>query len=175
MGWLEYIETFNPLVIDIEATGGGKCDEAVEICLVDFNSERVVFHEYINPTTHINYHALKVHGLTNKFLNKYKRFGQIEPKLTQMLDQRLLLGYDIRLDQRILNQSYSRYDKIPPITAWLCVLQMFKSIYQHKQLPSLTTACKIVNIQPGDHSAKQDALATLRLVQKLSEDYKNKC
>jgi len=161
-------ETNRLVVLDTETTGlranGG--DRVVEIgCveIVDGVPTGRTFHEYLNPEGKRNDEAtLKVHGLTDEFLSKQKKFGEIAPEFLRFIKGAELIIHNADFDVTFLNAELDRrnmgqiWDHCGSVS---CSLKMAQSkwIGSKNNLDAICARLKISTEHRTLHGALLDA------------------
>ena len=96
------------IVLDTETTGlnARLGDRIIEIGCVELVSRRLTgqhFHRYVNPEREVEEGALRVHGITNEFLQDKPRFGDIAQELLEYLRGAELIIHNAAFDVEFLN------------------------------------------------------------------------
>lgn len=96
------------IVLDTETTGlNAKLgDRIIEIGCVELVGRRPSgnhFHRYFNPEREIEEGALRVHGITNEFLQDKPRFADVAPELLDYLSGAELVIHNAAFDIEFLN------------------------------------------------------------------------
>lgn len=96
------------IVLDTETSGlspkqGHRIIEIGCVELIDKVKTGIVYHQYINPEIDIHPRALKVHGITNEFLNAYPKFNEIADSLLEFIGDDRLVIHNARFDLGFLN------------------------------------------------------------------------
>ena len=79
------------IVLDTETTGLSVRDghRIVEIGCIELDNlipTKKIFHCYLNPERKVSESALKVHGYTDEFLSKQKKFSQIVEEFLKFIE-----------------------------------------------------------------------------------------
>lgn len=167
----EVINSGKHLLVDIESTGGAFFDEAIEIAIADIANRKIVYNSLLKPTTHINPHAQRVHGIDYRMLANAPYLDQEYVKINRIIQDKVLVSYNIAFDSRILLQSYGKYDlSLPEGLSWECMMLACNK-FLGKQF-SLKALCDMVGIVPGNHRAKSDVIAATNVIYKFAgRDY----
>ena len=119
---------FKPLIFDVESTGLDISDEICEIAVVDAATLGTVWQSLIKPSIPMPANAFAIHGLSDTALQDAPAFRQVQDYIEEMFKERVLLGYNVPFDLRLLVQSA----RIPPgrpfkLTgmASRCVMQLY--------------------------------------------------
>jgi DNA polymerase-3 subunit epsilon len=101
------------IVLDTETTGlNAKLgDRIIEIGCVELVSRRPTgnhFHRYVNPEREVEEGALRVHGITNDFLQDKPRFAEIAGDLVDYLAGAELVIHNAAFDVEFLNAELER-------------------------------------------------------------------
>ena len=100
------------VVLDTETTGLSVADghRIVEIgCieLKDLIPTKKIFHSYINPERKVSEEAFKVHGYTDEFLSRQKKFSEIVEDFLKFIDGKKLIIHNAEFDISHLNNELS--------------------------------------------------------------------
>ncbi len=107
------------VVLDTETTGlnAGLGDRIVELGCIEVLNRRVTgnhFHRYVNPERESEVGALKVHGITNEFLQDKPKFREIAAEFLDYIQGTELVIHNAAFDLEFLNLELSRLG-LPPI------------------------------------------------------------
>ena len=96
------------VVLDTETTGLSikQNHRIVEIGCIEINDHiptNNVFHAYVNPERSISEDAFKVHGYSEKFLSKEKKFKQISEAFLNFIKNKKLIIHNAPFDLAFLN------------------------------------------------------------------------
>ena len=78
-----HLEPPAELAIDAETTGFGDDRRLVEIAVVKAKTGDVVLHQFFNPGVPSEPGALRVHGLSGSFLERYPRLSEADATAIQ--------------------------------------------------------------------------------------------
>jgi DNA polymerase-3 subunit epsilon len=155
------------IVFDTETTGvdPDKGDRVVEIGmveLIDLVPSGRTFHRYINPMRDVPPEVVRVHGLTNAFLDAYPPFEDdtIARELLAFIGDAPLVAHNAEFDRRFLNAELARI-AAPPIAFERCVDTLIIARKTYPGAPnSLDALCRRLNIdlsKRDKHGALLDA------------------
>jgi DNA polymerase-3 subunit epsilon len=101
------------IVLDTETTGLNARfgDRIIEIGCVELVSRRPTgnhFHRYLNPEREVEEGALRVHGITNEFLQDKPRFAEVARELVEYLAGAELVIHNAAFDVEFLNAELER-------------------------------------------------------------------
>ncbi len=101
------------IVLDTETTGLNPRlgDRIIEIGCVELVSRRPSgnrFHRYLNPEREIEEGALRVHGITNEFLQDKPRFADVAGELLEYLRGAELVIHNAAFDLEFLNMELEK-------------------------------------------------------------------
>ncbi|KAA8816127.1 hypothetical protein CSQ85_11935 [Bifidobacterium rousetti] len=104
----ERVERTDPVVrvFDTETTGTGPDDEVLALAITD-EQGRVLFNHRFKPVTHTAWpEAQKIHGITPEDVADEKPLYSYKTELDGIFrDTDVLVGYNLRFDERLLEQS----------------------------------------------------------------------
>ena len=100
------------IVLDTETTGlsvkeGHRIVEIGCIELNDFVPTKKVFHSFLNPERKVSESAFKVHGYTDEFLSKQKKFIDIAQDFLNFIDKKKIIIHNADFDLSHLNNELS--------------------------------------------------------------------
>lgn len=106
------------IVLDTETTGldARLGDRIIEIGCVELVNRRPTgnhFHRYLNPEREVEEGALRVHGITNEFLQDKPRFADIARELVEYLAGAELIIHNAAFDLEFLNAELARLELGP--------------------------------------------------------------
>jgi DNA polymerase-3 subunit epsilon len=107
------------VVLDTETTGLNAAlgDRIIEIGCIEVLNRRVTgnhFHHYVNPERKSEDGALKVHGITQEFLEDKPKFREIAAELLDYIQGAELVIHNAAFDVEFLNLELARIGQ-PPI------------------------------------------------------------
>ena len=100
------------IVLDTETTGlsvkeGHRIVEIGCIELNDFVPTKKVFHSFLNPERKVSESAFKVHGYTDEFLSRQKKFTDIAQDFLNFIDKKKIIIHNADFDLSHLNNELS--------------------------------------------------------------------
>ena len=100
------------VVLDTETTGlsvqeGHRIVEIGCIELNDFVPTKKVFHSFLNPERKVSESAFKVHGYTDEFLSRQKKFIDIAQDFLNFIDKKKIVIHNADFDLSHLNNELS--------------------------------------------------------------------
>jgi DNA polymerase-3 subunit epsilon len=107
------------VVLDTETTGlnAGLGDRIIELGCIEILNRRVTgnhFHRYINPERKSEDGALKVHGITQEFLEDKPKFREIAAEFLEYVRGAELVIHNAAFDVEFLNLELARVGQ-PPV------------------------------------------------------------
>lgn len=160
------------VVLDTETTGmnfGGQPQighNIIEIGAVEVINRRLTgrtFHVYIKPPREVEEDAIKVHGITNEFLQDKPVFADIADEFLEFIKGAELIIHNAPFDVAFMDQEFSYLKNPPPKTAEMCTvtdsLQLARKMYPGKRnnLDALCDRLGIDNSKRVLHGALLDA------------------
>jgi DNA polymerase-3 subunit epsilon len=153
------------IVLDTETTGlnclGG--DRIIEIGCVELTNHLPtgrVYHQYINPEHEVAEGALRVHGLSNEFLEKFPVFAEIADGFLDFIGDAPLVIHNADFDMGFLNAELSRLQRLPLESARAVdTVRMARTKFPGAQA-SLDALCRRFQVDNSDrqlHGALKDA------------------
>lgn len=156
------------IILDTETTGlsADKGDRLIEVGCIEMINRRMTnnrFHRYVNPKRSIDEGAIKVHGITEAFLQDKPVFEDIAEELFLFLQGAELIIHNAPFDIGFLNMEFARVNKkYAPITQHCTVtdtLLMARREYpgQQNTLDALCRRFGVNNRHRDLHGALIDA------------------
>ena len=104
------------VVLDTETTGISVKDghRIVEIGCIELDNlvpTQNKFHFYLNPERKVSEDALKVHGYTDEFLSKQKKFNEIGDQFLNFIKDKRLIIHNAEFDLSHLNNELSLFGR----------------------------------------------------------------
>jgi DNA polymerase-3 subunit epsilon len=112
------------VALDTETTGTSNEDKIVEIACIEVIDGVIgkSWQTLINPKREISAGALRVHGLTNEFLDGQPTFDEVVDDLNLFINESMILAHNISFDMRMLNNEYIALGMEPLRNQTLCTL-----------------------------------------------------
>lgn len=157
-------------IVDIETTGGSPRSEKItEIALYIFNGKEIVneFTTLVNPEKPIPYFITSLTGITDDMVANAPKFYEIAKQLVEMTDDKIIVAHNVSFDYRFIRSEFKSlgYDFNRNN---LCTLQLSRRLFPGHRSYSLGNICHDLGICiEGRHRAAGDALATVKLLEKL--------
>lgn len=171
----------NAVILDVESTGLGTKDEAIEISIID-SKGCVLFDSVLHPTVEITPESTKIHGITSEEVEHAPSFAEVYHRIHNICHQRNIITYNADFDRRILDQTCKSQDLIPVsewACTWFCAMESYASFKKvlrsngrdyrwHK----LEDAAAQLGIDTKDtlHRALPDTKLTLQVIQQAYEE-----
>ena len=98
------------IILDTETTGLSVKDghRVVEIGCIELDNlipTKNIFHTYLNPERNISEEALKVHGYTDEFLSKQKKFSEVVDEFLNFIEGKRLVIHNAEFDISHINNE----------------------------------------------------------------------
>ena len=158
------------VVLDTETTGLSVADghRIVEIgCieLEDLIPTKKIFHSYINPERKVSEEAFKVHGYTDEFLSKQKKFSEIVEDFLKFIEGKKLVIHNAEFDISHLNNELMLLKKQKIGCEIVDTLQIAREKFPGSGT-SLDALCKKYNID-NSRRTKHSAVIDCELLSKV--------
>lgn len=173
------------VVLDVETTGIPGQVIQWAVCASDGS---VLGSGFVRPTVPIKRDATKKHGLTTRKLKGEPTFDQVAPLICRLLENKVIIGYNVEFDLGALMGScwawlHDAPSSVRPlheltwVTRRACAMLWFAAIYGEREpwseyytWKTLETACEYFQVPLMQaHNAICDAQATVKLVQKMAD------
>lgn len=162
------------VILDTETTGLSVTEKhrIVEIGCIELNNlipTNKIFHEYINPERSVSDEAFKVHGYSDKFLSKKKKFAEISKEFIEFIKNKKIIIHNASFDLSFLNYELKlAKEKIIVKESVIDTLEIARQKFPGSQ-NSLDALCKRFNID----NSKREKHSALIDCQLLKEVYIN--
>ena len=107
------------IILDIETSGLDYKEghRIIEIGCVELNKKEVGshFHQYINPMKTLTDENIKIHGITNEFLEDKPLFEDVANKFLNFIEDSQIIAHNANFDVGFLNYELEKISK-PQIT-----------------------------------------------------------
>ena len=151
------------IVLDTETTGISVKEghRIVEIGCVELDNlipTKNKFHCYLNPERKVSEQALKVHGYSDEFLSKQKKFNEIGDEFIKFIKNKRLIIHNSDFDLKHLNNELKLFGKKPIENEIIDTLVLARDKFPGSQV-SLDALCKrfrIDNSRRVTHTALID-------------------
>ena len=151
------------VVLDTETTGISVKDghRIVEIGCIELDNLVPTlnkFHFYLNPERKVSEDALKVHGYTDEFLHKQKKFSEIGDQFLNFIKDKRLIIHNAEFDLSHLNNELSLFGRKKIQNEIIDTLILARDKFPGSQV-SLDALCKrfrIDNSKRTQHTALID-------------------
>lgn len=165
-------EIHRQVVLDTETTGMNFNSaphighNIIEIGAVEVINRRLTgrtFHVYIKPPREVEEEAIKVHGITNEFLQDKPTFAEIADEFVAFIKGAELIIHNAPFDVGFMDHEFSFLPNPPPKTAEMCTvtdsLALARKMYPGKRnnLDALCDRLGIDNSKRVLHGALLDA------------------
>ncbi len=158
------------VVLDTETTGlkvseGHRIVEIGCLEISDLIPTKKKFHYYLNPERKVSEDAFKVHGYTDEFLSKQKKFSQIVDEFLNFISGKRLVIHNAEFDISHLNNELKLLGKDKIKEDVIDTLQIARNKYPGSGT-SLDALCKRYNIDNSKRE-KHNAVIDCELLSKV--------
>ena len=159
------------IILDTETTGldvkdGHRIVEIGCLELDDFVLTSKKFHCYLNPQRKVSEQAFKIHGYTNEFLSKQKKFSDIVDEFLEFIKDKKLIIHNAGFDLSHLNNELAILGKDKIVKSNVIdTLELARNKYPGSQ-NSLDALCKRYKID-NSKRVKHTALVDCELLSKV--------
>ena len=166
--------------IDLETTGlNPKEDTILEIGAIRIRDGKEVdsFQTLIDPKRTIPHHVSELTGITQEDVAGKPVFRDVQYELLEFLGQDVLLGHSVLFDYSFLKRAFINNNGIAKKSKdafdrnGIDTLKMARLKLQNLESRSLSALCQYYEIPLEAHRAIEDARATHKLYQKISEQF----
>lgn len=167
------------ICFDIEATDNG---EILELSVFNYPAKKEIYHSYFKPEKAKEWrNTEQIHHITPLMVADAPRFKSDRKRIQKLIDSAdIIVGFAVDNDLRYLyNSGINFKEKIPVLDVrdlfW--VVKGKECGLEFGNVPKLTKCAELVGMDFAEetdaHSATNDTLATLRLMEHLLKDYNN--
>ena len=168
LSWSQTVlELPNAVILDTETTGlieGSERNpnaEVVELAIISVKG-KILYNGRFRPRYTIPSHVIEIHGITNQAVRKEPKFSKEYAKILQILHGKIVIAYNSRFDQKIIENTCRLFSLDPPDgVLWECAMWAYKGYQESPQF---------LRLPNGKHSALSDCKATLKLIKRMSRN-----
>ena len=158
------------IVLDTETTGisvveGHRIVEIGCLELDDLIPTKRKFHCYLNPERKVSEQAFKIHGYSDDFLSKQKKFGEIGIEFLEFIKNKRLIIHNAEFDLSHLNNELKLFGKEKIDNEIIDTLTLAREKFPGSQA-SLDALCKRFSID-NSRRVKHTALIDCELLSKV--------
>lgn len=165
-------------IIDIETTGGSALTEKItEIAIYKHDGTAVVdeYQTLVNPEKPIPPFITRLTGISDEMVSRAPKFYEVARKIVEFTEGCTFVAHNSAFDYQFVRQEFLRLGyryKRPN----LCTVKLSRKLIPGLPSYSLGNLCQSLNITIKDrHRAAGDALATVKLFEKLLSVDENLC
>lgn len=166
------------IVLDVETTQHPttRKEEIIEFAAIAVNRrfEFLSEMEYlVNPGFSLSPITKKVTGIKDLHLSGKESIEQIIPSIHSFISGKRVVAHNAHFELQVIKNAYERCKREPPQTTFIDSLKIARSLFPNEKA-SLTTLKQKFGIHAESHRAKADVIATIEILKRLSEIYKEK-
>lgn len=151
------LEQPNTVILDTETTSL-KDAELVQVAVV--GAAGTLLDTPLCPTGEIAPDATAVHGKTKAALLGAPVFADVYPRLREALDGKVVVGYNVAFDRRVIERECARAGvDVPRVAQWVCAMEMYATY----------RSAKWVKLPGAQHSALKDCQAVVKLLREMAD------
>ena len=163
--------TNKEIILDTETTGldirdGHRIVEIGCLEIENFVPTKKTFHCYLNPERKVSEQAFKVHGYSDEFLSKQKKFSEVVDEFLKFIDGKKLVIHNAKFDishinneLMMVNRNKINFENV------IDTLEISKNKFPGSQI-SLDALCKRYKID-NSRRVKHSALIDCELLSKV--------
>ena len=163
--------TNKEIILDTETTGldirdGHRIVEIGCLEIENFIPTKKTFHCYLNPERKVSEQAFKVHGYSDEFLSKQKKFSEVVDEFLKFIDGKKLVIHNAKFDISHLNNELMMVNRNKiNFENVIDTLEISKNKFPGSQI-SLDALCKRYKID-NSRRVKHTALIDCELLSKV--------
>ena len=153
------------VLLDLETTGGNAVhDRITEVAAVRMENGREVarWSSLVNPGTTISPFIQSLTGITQAMVADAPSFGEIAPRLQQLLDGAVLVAHNVRFDHSFLLHEFARLGLTLRIKT-LCTVRLSRRLYPQHRSHGLDALMQRHDLQT---TARHRAMGDVEVVQR---------
>ena len=163
--------TYKEIILDTETTGldirdGHRIVEIGCLEIENFIPTKKTFHCYLNPERKVSQQAFKVHGYSDEFLSKQKKFSEVVDEFLKFIEGKKLVIHNAKFDishinneLMMVNRNKINFENV------IDTLEISKNKFPGSQI-SLDALCKRYKID-NSRRVKHTALIDCELLSKV--------
>ena len=159
-------------IVDIETTGGSaRLEKITEIAIFLHDGDQITgeFSTLVNPERNIPYFITNLTGITNEMVEDAPRFYEVAKSIVELTEGRTFVAHNARFDYSFIREEFKSlgFNFRRNI---LDTVSLSRKLFPGHRSYSLGNLCRDLNITiNGRHRAAGDALATVRLFERILE------
>jgi DNA polymerase-3 subunit epsilon len=172
-------------VVDIETTGGNfKTGKITEIAIYVFNGTEIIdsFSTLINPECEIPFfitnltgiipaNVIELTGITNQMVANSPKFYEVARKIVEITANRIFVAHNASFDYNFIKKEFEDLG-FDFSRKTLCTVKLSRKHRPNHKSYSLGKICDELGIEVnGRHRAAGDALATVKLLDKILKSH----
>ncbi|XP_037026902.1 RNA exonuclease 4 [Bradysia coprophila] len=159
------------IAMDCEMVGigfQGKDHMLARISIVNQQGE-IIMDKYVKPSESVVDYRTHISGIRAKDIDNGEPFGAVQREVINLLKGRILVGHSVSNDLKVLHLKHPYRDTRD--TSKYAPLAKRVSGGSTPSLKALARVVLGINIQDGEHCSVEDARATMRIYNKISQDW----
>ena len=164
----------NFIVVDTETTNIGKKAEVLDIAIVDFRTEKVLFNSLIHPKSlGEDYEVSKaraINGISQESLINAPTLPDVWDEVLGILKSSHITAFNADFDLRVIrNSAYKWMIDVPPLYAscWMKISQAFLLLDFWPSLDEVAEHFAVVVDESNRHQALGDCVLTIECIKRM--------
>jgi DNA polymerase-3 subunit epsilon len=157
-------------VVDIETTGGSPIrDRITEVAIYLHDGVKIIdeFTSLINPEVYIPPYITRLTGISNEMVASAPCFFEVAKNIVELTEGAHFVAHNVQFDYRFIQSEFKRLG-YNYIRNTLCTVKQSRKFFPGYSSYSLGVICQHLKIPiNGRHRAAGDALATVKLLEKI--------
>ncbi len=161
------------ICVDIETTGlNPKTDKIIEIGAVRVRNGEMTdtFESFVAPGRELEERITALTGISDEMLQNAPERKEVLPRFLEFAGEDILLGHSVLFDYSFLKRAAVN-EKLTFERQGIDTLKLARKFLPELESRSLGFLCKYYQIEHNAHRALADAMATVKLYQKLEEQF----
>lgn len=168
--WVNLLDREDVLIVGVETTGVGENAEVIEVALIDTTGEGR-YYALSLPVGRIAPEATKAHGWTPRTLREAgaRHWPEVHDEFVDTLrSARVVLGWNVGFDQRMLFQTTERHQRQLPQLRWHDAMRDYAAVRGGRR-HRLEDAAKREGVAHEDHTTGGDCEVVLGIMRAVVE------
>lgn len=159
--WAQDLLKSKAVILDTETTGllEKRNVEIIELTIINMKG-KVLYQSRFRPRYNILKSATKIHGMVKDDLKNEPTFKEEFSKIFNLLNSKIVVAYNKRFDQSVLERTCKIFKIDPPECQWECAMIAYRAFQE---------AGHWLKLPEAKHNSLDDCKATLKLLKLMAK------